>query len=222
MEGNKMEIMEIEQKALTLPQKAGLIKVLNQETFKAACEFREGIKAVQKEIDAAFDPIITKAHQAHKEAIGQKKKAEAPLVEAKGIIEPEISRYLTEQERIRKAEEARLAEIARKAEEESRLAEAAVYEAAGDKQAADEIINEPIRTQATVLPKANLNSGINMRETWSAEVTSLKDLVQAIAEGKVPLDAVEANMTVLNAQARTLKNGFNWPGVRAVSKSTIY
>jgi hypothetical protein len=217
-----MEIMEVAQKALSLPQKAGLIRVVDQESFKAACEFREAIKGIQREIDNAFNPIITKAHQAHKEAIAQKTKAETPLKQALGIVQPEVTRYLSEQEDLRRKEEFRLREIARKAEEEAKLAEAAAYEAAGDKTTAEEIINEPIRVASVVLPKANLNSVIYMRETWSAEVVDMKALVQAIANGTVPLLAVEANMTVLNAQARTLKDGLNWPGVRAVMKKSIY
>lgn len=215
-------LVSVEQKALTLPEKARMIVVLDQVTFKSACEFREVIKAIQKEINEAFDPIISKAFASHKEACNQKKKAEAPLVEAKGIIEPNISQYLAEMERIRKKEEARLTEIARKAEEEAKLAEAAAFEAVGDKDVAEEIINEPIRVAPVVLPKANLNSGVNMRETWSAEVVSLPNLLKGIIAGIVPIQAVEANMTVLNAQARTLKEGLNWPGVRAVSKKSIY
>ena len=215
-------IIEVEQKALTMPEKANRLQVVDQLTFKAACEFREALKAVQKEIDEAFDPIISKAHQAHKEACAQKKKAEGPIVEAKRVIEPRISQYLSEQELIRKQEEIRLAEIARKAEEEAKLAEAAAYEAAGDKETAEEIINEPIKATTVVLPKANLNTGINMRETWTAEVVNLEELFRAIANKQVSINAGEANMTYLNGMARTQKSGMNIPGVKAVSKKTIY
>lgn len=217
-----MKIIEVEQKALSLPEKAAGYVIANQYDFKAACEVREAIKAIQKEIDAAFDPIISKALQAHKEAVGQKKKAEAPLKEAKMIIDPKISRYLAEQETVREQEEFRLAGVARKAEEEAKLAEAAAYEAAGDKDTADEIINEPIRIVSVVLPKANLNSGVTMRETWSAEIINLPDLLKGVIAGTVPLSAVEANMTFLNSQARNLKTGMTYPGVRAVSKKSIY
>lgn len=215
-------IIEVEQKALTMPEKAIRLQVVDQPTFKAICEFREVLKAIQKEIDEAFDPIISKAHQAHKEACAQKKKAEGPILEAKKIIEPKISQYLDEQERIRKQEELRLAEIARKAEEEAKLSEAAAYEAAGDKETAEEIINEPIKAQAFVLPKATLNTGINMRETWSAEVTSLTELVRAAANGIIPIQAVEGNMQFLNSEARGQKDKWNWPGVKAISKKSIY
>ena len=143
-------------------------------------------------------------------------------MEAKKVIEPKISQYLDEQERIRKQEEFRLAEIARKAEEEAKLSEAAAYEAAGDKDTADEIINEPVKQTVVVLPKANLNTGINMRETWSAEVVNLMELARAIVSQKVPVNAIDANMTYLNGMARIQKSGMNVPGVKAISKKTIY
>ena len=215
-------IMEVESKALSLPEKAKTIIILDQQTFKAACEFREVIKAFEVEISKEYDDIIKKWNDGHKASIAKKKTAITPVLEAKRINDANISRYLNEQERIRKQEEFRLAELARKAEEEARLAEAEAYEAAGDKETANEIINEPIKAQAIVLPKANLNTGINMRETWSAEVVNLEQLIRAIADKQVSISAVEANMTYLNGLARTQKSGMNIPGVKVVSKKTIY
>ena len=216
------DIMEIESKALSLSEKAKTIIILDQQTFKAACEFREVIKSFELEINKEYDDIIKKWNEGHKASLAKKKKSMAPVLEAKRINDDNIDQYLSEQEDIRKQEETRLTGIARKAEEEAKLAEASAYEASGDKVTANEIINEPVRSAPVVLPKANLNSGVNMRENWSAEVVSLMDLVKAVAAGKVPVQAVEANMTVLNAQARTLKDGLNWPGVKAVSKKSIY
>jgi len=43
-------------------------------------------------------------------------------------------------------------------------------------------------------------------------------LVKAIAEGKVSVMAIEANMPFLNKQAAALKDTLNYPGVKAVSR----
>lgn len=71
-----------------------------------------------------------------------------------------------------------------------------------------------------VLVESNVPAGFGtaIRKTWSAEVVDLMALVKAVASGKVPLTAIEANMTFLNGQARALKNLLAYDGVRAIEK----
>ena len=56
------------------------------------------------------------------------------------------------------------------------------------------------------------------REVWSAEVTDIKALCRAVADGKASTECVMANMPVLNRMASALKATMNIPGVRAYSK----
>lgn len=58
------------------------------------------------------------------------------------------------------------------------------------------------------------------RETWSAELTDLRNLVDSISAGRVSIEAVNANMKFLNAQARLHKQNLRIPGVNVVSKKT--
>jgi hypothetical protein len=60
--------------------------------------------------------------------------------------------------------------------------------------------------------------GAATRRTWGAEVYDKLALVKAVAEGKAPLEAVEAAMPVLNGLARSLKGALSVPGVRAVER----
>ena len=100
----------------------------------------QGIQAMRKEISRVFDPIVERAMEAkraaeatRKEAVDQKTKAEAPLVEAEGILYPKIDAYVQAERKKAAEEEARIREAARKAEEEARLAAAvAAEEARGD------------------------------------------------------------------------------------------
>jgi hypothetical protein len=65
-------------------------------------------------------------------------------------------------------------------------------------------------------------SGISGRITYGAEVTSLIDLVKAVADGKAPLEAVSANTTFLGQQARAFKKaGPLYPGVTAIATHGI-
>src|SRR5690348_1541007 len=58
---------EVTQQALTWPDRARALKVSTSESYIEAGELLKGIKALRKEVDATFDPIIGKAHEAHKE-----------------------------------------------------------------------------------------------------------------------------------------------------------
>ena len=64
-------------------------------------------------------------------------------------------------------------------------------------------------------------AGISTRTTYSAEVTDLMALVKAVAAGAVPLVVLQADMKVLNAQAKALKEHLVYPGVKVVSSSSI-
>ncbi len=148
--------------------------------------------------------------------------------------------YEAEQEALRVAEAARLAEekalneqIEREhAEEIERQLNALPADAPAEIVA--ELCNapapEPIRIAAeipifapvpTLAPRVAAPAGVSTVQRWRAEVTSLQLLCRAIADGKVPVHYVEANMTALNGLARANKQALNVPGVRAVPETTV-
>src|SRR5262245_15698153 len=94
---------ELEIRTLSVPDRAKCLTIETNDQFVEAGELLKTIKGLRAEIDATFDPIISKAHSAHKEALEQKRKVDAPLVQAETILKPRIAHYLDEQERIRKA-----------------------------------------------------------------------------------------------------------------------
>lgn len=222
-------IEEVEQRALTLPEKADHIRIMDADTFKEAAEFTLTLRAIKKEIDNTFDPIVKKAHEAHKEAVAQKKKVMEPVEHAQKIIDKKIGDFHAEQERIRKAEEDRLRreaeERARKEEEERRLEEASRYEQEGDTEMAEAILEAPITPQAVIVPKVESQApkieGLSVAKTYKAEVVSLAQLVQAVAQGQAPIALLEVNQTALNGMARALKEAFCVPGCRVVVESSV-
>ena len=70
-----------------------------------------------------------------------------------------------------------------------------------------------------ILPDLENADGVYNVETWFAEVTSLLDLVKAVAEGSQPMVALEPNIKFLNQQAKSLRNEFKIPGCIAVKKT---
>lgn len=211
---------EIESKNVEILDTAKSIKIVNNDHYVRAGELLLAIKGARKTVDETFDPVISAAFHSHKEACNAKRKIENPLVEAEGILKLEIGRYQSEQERIRREEEFKLQELARKQQEEMNLQEAIALEGAGLHQEAEEAINNPVMPAVLASPVPKV-SGITSRDSYFATVTDIKALCRAVAEGKVPPMAIAANMQFLNSQARNLKQLMHYPGVIVQSKKII-
>lgn len=210
--------------ALTWPEQATELRVVDVATYEHAAGMLLGIKDLRKRIAETFDSHIDRAHKAHKALVAEKQNAEAPLKDAETIIKRSLGAYDAEQERIRHEAE-RLAQIqARKDAETRAIAEAAALEreahATGDADMlaeAHEIIAAPIVVPTVSIPKATPKvAGIAYSETWSAEVTDLHALVCYVAQHPQYLPLLSANMPTLNGQARSLKAHLRIPGVKPV------
>jgi hypothetical protein len=162
--------------------------------------------------------VISAAFAAHKAAVKAKKDQYAPVEEAARLINDKMKAWW-------RAEQARVAEEQRKADEAARLkAEeealkvAEALEAAGMAEAAEEAISAPIVIERVEVAAPVKAAGARYAYTYSAEVVSLMVLVKAVAAGTQPLAYLEANQVVLNQAARSQKEGLDIPGVRVVAK----
>ncbi len=215
----------------TWPERAGALQIVDDASCVLAAELLKGIKDLRKEIDETFDGIIAKAFAAHKEACSKKRLHEAPLLEAERLLKASLGAYHTAQEIKRQAEQRRLEEVARREAEDRRVAEAADMERAAlagpepDLDAlydAQQLLEQPIEAPSVVLPAATPKmAGVSFRETWRADVTNLRELCRAIADGHQPTSLVLPNQTALNGLARSLKNQARVPGVRFVAEKTV-
>ena len=203
----------IANKALTVPEQARAIKVIDAETYAQAGEILITIKGLRKEIDATFDPITKKAHGVWKESLDQKKKAEAPLIEAENIIKPALAAYDREQEKIRREEEERQREIARKAEEDRRLREAEQAEKEGRTEEAQAIIEEPVYVSPVVLEKTTPKvQGISMQKIWKFRVVN---------ESLVPREYMTPDMVKIGGMVRATKGSVKVPGIEIYSEDIV-
>lgn len=144
MDNNTAINQEIESKALAIPEQAKLITVTDNDSMERANTFKLDIKAMMKEVDDWFKPIADKAFQAHRAITGKWNETKAPLKAADDHLTNQVKLYLAECRRVQEAEEARLREIARKEEEERRLAEAEELEKEGRPEEAEEVLSQPI------------------------------------------------------------------------------
>lgn len=218
--------------------------------FELAGEDLKRIKALQKEVEDKRTSITGPLNQAVKAVNDLFRAPKTYLDTAESTLKKAISVWLTEQERLaaearRMAEEAarvereRLAAIEREQQEAARLAqeEAQAAAEAGDTEAAQRAMTEAAQCQeqaavaaitasvvtaAPAIETPTKVAGISGRVNYSAEVNSLMDLVKAVAEGKAPIEAIQADMKFLGAQARAFKKaGQLYPGVNAVAERGI-
>ena len=240
---NGTQIEQVKNEVMPISDQALVIRVIDQPTLTKANDFFLVIRQMRKKIGDVFDPIIEAAKEAKKKAdnaraiaIREKEKIEEPLLRAEAFLNGQIVEYKREQDRKRQEEEEILRQEAiknemerRKKEEEDRLAQAAELEKVGAQEEAGMLLADTIEEIAKPIevyipppetPKVELE-GATVKTFWKAEVIDLRALVKAILEGKAPLNAVEANMTMLNGMARSLKKEMNIPGVKAVSTSSM-
>jgi hypothetical protein len=208
----------VAQKALTTAQEAKLLTVRNPEEYRYACDFLKGVAQLRRQIAETFDPIIEQAHKAHKIAIAKKKETDGPLEVAEGQLKLLVNRYLSDVERKRLAEEARLRDEARKAEEErarreaeERKLELAIEaEQSGDMEVVEEILNSPTEVQPSYIPPVILPSvvekqaGISRRTNWKARV---------IDEALVPREFLCVDEQKLNRYAKAMQQKASVLGV---------
>lgn len=201
-------------------EQANQIRVTEQ-TFNSASGFLKQIKVAQKRINDHFDPLIGSAHQTHKLLCAKKKEVELPLKQAEFGIKSKIGVYLQEQKQERLVEEARLREIQHKLEDERKIQQAEMAEAVGENGLADQILEEPINTPATVIPRVARHEGISTSKTWHIEVTDLRALIVAVAEGKAPTAFLLPNEKALRQQAVSLHGEFKCLGIRVYSRTGV-
>lgn len=135
------------------------------------------------------------------------KEVTAPFDQAEAMLRGAMTEYGREKESRARAEALRLAAEARR-ELEQEKADARKVETLVQKA-------QEIQTQAPDV------EGISYREHWKAEVTDIRELCRAVADGTVDADLVLPNMKRLGEIARAMKGSFAVPGCTAVKDKVI-
>ena len=224
-----MEISTIEVEAKSLIGQASF-EIQNPDAYTHAGSLWNAIKEMRAKVAEVFDPIIEKAHKAHKEAVAQKKKFDEPLDQAQRPLKQGLIRY--DEEEKRKAEKKRLEleAIERKKAEDEALEVAELLEQVGDKEAAEELLSKPVEPAPVAVQKATPKiTGFSSATHWYAAITDLKAYLQAIVNGAVPLNGALGisehkdaagcyGCSYLTQRVGTDKEALQIPGVKVWSK----
>lgn len=213
---NQISLQKLEKETLDFPERANLIVVKDNESLLVANGFLRAIKGMRKEVDDTFRPIIERAHQAHKEALIQKKKYENPLIEAEKIIKYQIAPYLAEQERIRKEaeERARREEEKRQRLEEEKLQKALEAENAGKNEEAERIISEEIPEIKPFIPPPTPPKlqGTGLRKIWKWRIADIK---------QIPKEFLVVDSAKITNLVKTTKGEIRIPGIEVYSEDSV-
>jgi hypothetical protein len=170
------------------------------------------LKGLRKQIVTLFAQSKTLANQAHKAIVAACNTLDAAPKRAEAVLNKKLDDYEQAEERKRKADEDRLRELARKEAEDRQLKEAVAAEAAGDTEAAAEIIAEPIAAPvvmvAPTLPKL---AGVSTREHWKHRV---------VDDAKIPRDYMMPDDKKIGAYARSMQSKAVMNGVEFYSDTS--
>jgi len=205
------------------------VRVTCNEERAAAAEMGRAIAAMEKEVGAAFDPIVDAAHKAHKIAVAKRAEVLEPLTRAKRFLAGCIGGYDQEQERIRRVEEERLrreqrereaaeAVRLRKEAEDRALAEAQWAVELGDRDLAEAILDAPVVVEApapvpVIVPSAvQRTQGVAARTTWKFRIEN---------EALIPREYLMADEKKIGGIVRAMKGATRIPGVVAYEEAGV-
>jgi len=203
-------------KAATLKARVEALAVVDQASYDLAQQINEEATREKKAFHVWFDPIDEASKLQRKTTIAQGKAIDDPLDFIIDTTGSRSAKWMREQQAIAAKKQAEADEIARKKAEDKQFEEAELLSSLGLHEAADEAMDAAPVIERTIVAAPQKAQGTSIRDYYSAEVTDLPTLVKAVAEGKAPIEAVQANMTYLNGKARLEKGSMKIPGVQAV------
>lgn len=206
--------------ALTLPEQAKAIVILNADDYKRAADFKITLAGWRKKITEEFAPMKEAAHKAHKAITAKEGEYLKPITDAEATLKASIIKWQDEQERLRRIEQARLEAEARAAAERERQQREEEALQTAIAEGTEEVYVEPAPyvPPPIAAPTYEKVTGLGITRRWGAEVTDIKKLARAVADGVVPESYVLPNQVALNQRAAADKNSLLIPGVRAIQK----
>jgi hypothetical protein len=209
-------VKDMETEVSTFVEENNLIVVNNNEDLGKATLCIKNIKAMQNKVKESYDVIVEKAHQAHKEAIGQRDKYLNPLkaLETKfkdAILVFNRKMEAEQSQRIKEANE-RMAKEA-EAEKQRLLAESKKTDDAWDKEELQEKAQAIVPVTVDAPKRAIESEGLSIRKTWKAKVLDINLVPKTYL-------IIEANMKLLNEHAREHRD-VPIPGVTFYEESSV-
>lgn len=183
------------------------------------------VAAHRKEVEAWFDPIVSFAYRLHAMICARKNEVLDPLLKYESAAKTNRLALEREDARRRREEEQRLAEIARREEQERLQREAELLELRNEPELAAQVLEQavsappPVITIASSLPQTK---GVGSRENWKwRPVGGVTRQARARAVQLVPRDYLDLNDRALTAHAKAHGNTKRIPGIEFYDAGTV-
>ncbi len=174
------------------------------DEYVAALEANKVLKKARADAKKTLEDMKTKAHSVHKAFTSSQNEIDKDGDTEYNRLGRLASAYDQEQERLRLKKQRELEAKAHKEAEEAQLAEAAAAEEAGDKEGAEEIINEPVHAAPVEIAKSTPTvDNVHYRDNWKFEIVNASKIP---AEYLVP-DEVKIGKIVKAMKADTKIDG---------------
>ncbi len=204
----------LEKEVSSVEMQAAAIVIRTDEDLVQAKQFVAGIKSVAKRVEEFWRPVWDASYRTYKTVVDRKKAMLDPLTNAEKTAKREISRYVTEQDRMRREEAERLRRLAQE-EMERKLNEAAQAENKGDAAGAEYALAEAEMYESAALSKVPVAAapkveGMSQRKTWAIDSIDLSQLPCEFAGVLLRPADDKAIMNLIKASKGTIKI----PGVK--------
>jgi hypothetical protein len=182
------------------------------------------LQAAAKEVEGFYTPLKRQVDAFKAPLLLHEKEFAVPLDAEKRRLGGLITGFMQEQERKRQEAERVAREEADRVAREEALARAVELEAAGEKEAADQLLNEPIQAAPVVIQQEAPVRMVGQVGTtrYVVTVTDAKAIYRAIAEGKLSMECAPINVAWLNKKANLEKQGFDVVGCAAKPESSTH
>lgn len=197
-------------------------KIIDQISYDNAGLHLKNAQALEKKIKSFFEPHKQKAHELHKGICSSEKQELKPVQDVIKILKEGMNTFVYEQEKLAREKEQKIAAEAKKAEEEKLLAEAQALQDAGHKELAEEVIQQDVHVNVEVKTPDFKTNNVRTRTTHHAKVTSLKELMIEVLEGRAPRNLITVDFTALNKLATSTKGSMQIKGVEFYEKKSVY
>lgn len=205
-------VVALQPEVSKLAEFARVIVIGTAEQYNVAADYLKSIKGMLNQIENARTRITKPINESLREVNKQAKEASAPLETAEQQIKRAMIGYTTEQDRLRREEQRKADENARK-EQERLNAQAAKAAAAGKVEKAEQLQERAATVVAPVIQReAPKVSGVSMRTAWLFEVTD----PAAVPREYLMVDEVKVRKVVGALQGAT-----NIPGIRVYSEKRM-
>lgn len=205
-----MEEHVLKSEITTVEEKVKEITVTDKQTFEIAGELIIELDRLVKQIKEYWKEPKERAFQAHKAITAKESEMLRPVTDRRNDLASKIKKYLTDQERIRREEQARLdaERMKREQAERDKLAkQAAKAEEKGNAEKAEalrEKINDVYVAPSIVVPEVEkttrMDTGtVSVTKDIEVTINDEKALIAEIAAGNVPVSVVTFSVPKLKA-----------------------